>query len=267
MRMTFSARYTFLLFSLIFLDYFTARPQGAANLKADPKVNLVYKDTLTLPSFHEFDLPVRITSGYNVSAISLGFYFPQDYLQVDSMEMFNGTQGYYFNISDSLFNMAWSSIQPLNLNAGDTVIKLKMKSLDLSSSSNTLRLEIYEFSEFADESAAIIDGVVLEIPEIKFLVPDPGDSIAGNYVSIYPNPFKDNTTIYFDLKYESQVKISVFNPAGVELNMFEEKTYPEGHHQVKIDGLDLAKGIYLLKFEIRNSEASGEKLFKLFSIK
>jgi hypothetical protein len=163
--------------------------------------------------------------------------------------------------------MAWSSIQPLNINAGDAIINLKMRSLDLSALSKTIRLELYEFSEFADESAAVIEGVVLEIPEIEFLVPDPGDSIAGNYVSVYPNPFKDNTTIYFALKYESQVKISVFNPAGVELEMFQEKTYPEGYHEVNIDGLDLAKGVYLVKFEIRNQEASGEKLFKLFSIK
>ena len=265
MRITLFARYIFLLFPLIFLVYFTARPQGTTIQKADPSVSLVYKDTLTLPSFFEFELPVRISSAYNISAISLGFYFPEEYLAIDTMEMFNGTQGFFYNVTDSLFSMAWSSIQPLNINAGDAIINLKMRSLDLSALSNTIRLELYEFSEFADESAAVIEGVVLEIPEIEFLVPDPGDSIAGNYVSVYPNPFKDNTTIYFALKYESQVKISVFNPAGVELEMFQEKTYPEGYHEVTIDGLDLAKGIYLVKFEIRNSEASGEKLFKLLN--
>jgi len=233
----------------------------------DNPVILVYYDTLTLPSFTEFDLPVRISSAYDISAISLGFYFPEEYIEIDTMEMINGTQGYYFNITDSLFNMAWSNIQPLNVQAGDTIINFKMKTLDISGLSNTIRLELYEFSEFADQFANIIEGVVLEIPEIKFLIPDPGDSIDGNYVSLYPNPFKNNTTIYFTLESESQVKITVFNPAGVALNMFEEKTYPEGHHEVKIDGLDLAKGIYLLKFEIRNPETSGSKIFKIFSIK
>jgi hypothetical protein len=44
-------------------------------------------------------------------------------------------------------------------------------------------------------------------------------------------------------------------------------TYPEGYHEVKIDGLEFAKGIYLLKFEIRNSEGSGEKIFKVINCK
>lgn len=232
---------------------------------AVPPVSLVYKDTLTLPSYTAFNLPVRISSAYDISAISLGFYFPEEYIEIDTMVMIDGTQGYYYSITDSLFNMAWSNIQPLNVQAGDTIINLEMKTLDISGLSNTIRLELYELSEFADQYANIIEGVVLEIPEIEFLIPDPDDSIGGNYVSLYPNPFKDNTTIYFTLESESQVKITVFNPVGVELDMFEEKTYPEGHHEVKIDGLDLAKGIYIVKFEIRNSDASGEKLFKLLN--
>jgi hypothetical protein len=122
-------------------------------------------------------------------------------------------------------------------------------------------------SEFADINANVIEGVMLEIPEIEFLKPDPGDSIAGNYVNLYPNPFRDQTKIYLTLKYESQVRVTIFNTAGTGIKLFEDKTYPEGDHEITINGLDLAQGIYLLKFEINNTEASGEKLFKLLNFK
>jgi hypothetical protein len=262
-----SPKFLFAFLSLIILDFFgaTAQTEQAAWTKAEPAVTLVYADTLTLPSFKAFDLPVRIKSAYDISAISLGFYYPGEYLVIDTMEMIHGTTGYYYNITDTLFNMAWSNVQPLHILAGDTIIILKMNTLDMSALSNTLKLELYPFSEFADASANIIEGVVLEVPEIEFMQPDPGDSIDGNYINIYPNPFKDNTTLYFTLKAESQVSISIFNPTGMESLRYEEKTYPQGSYQVKIDGIEFSKGIYLLKFEIKNSETDGNKIFKLLN--
>jgi hypothetical protein len=267
MRISCFSRYIFTVFPLIFLVFFTAKAQETAILRADPTVSLVYKDTLRLPSFFAFELPVRIKSSYSISAISLGFYFPEEDLVIDTMEMIDGTKGYYYSITSGLFRMAWSDVIPINTETNDSIIVLKMNTLDISDLRNTIRLLLYAASEFADQNANIIENVVLEIPEIEFLKPDPVDSIAGNYVNIYPNPFNDYTTIYFSLKTESQVKISISNISGMELKMFEEKTYTEGNYMQKLDGLDLAKGVYFLKFEIRNPEASGSKLFKIFSIK
>lgn len=254
---------------MIFLSFLTAKAQDIklTGENLTPYVTLQYNDTLVLPSFAVFDLPVKIKSSYSISAISLGFYFPVEYLVIDTMELIDGLPGAYYNITDSLFRMAWSDISPINVTEDDTIIMLKMNTLDISSLTNTIRLNLYPTSEFADQDANTIEGVILEIPEIAFLKPDPGDSIGGNYVNIYPNPFDEFTTIYFSLETESQVKISISTLAGMELKMFEDKTYAEGNYQVKIDGSDLSKGVYLLKFEIRNSETNGSKLFKLLSIK
>ncbi len=258
------SRYIILLFSLIFLVFFASHAQVSefGSNRADPTVSLDYKDTITIPSFKGFDFPVRISSGYDLAAISLGFYYPGEYLEIDTAIMMSGIHGAYYFITDSTFRMAWSDINPINVQAGDTIITLKMNSLDMSSLSNTIRFELYGISEFADGNANVIEDVILEISEIEFLVPDPGDSIFGNYVGLYPNPFDDFTTVYFTLKIESQVKITLYNTAGVMLNLLQETTYPEGSHQFRIDGLDLAKGIYMVKFEISNAEISGEKIFK-----
>ena len=265
MRIICILRYFIPVYSLIFLIFFTVHAQDRANgtIKADPAVILVYKDTITIPSFKEFDFPVRLGSSHDIAAISLGFYFPSEYLIVDTAIMQSGINGAYFNITDTSFRMAWSDINPISVQAGDTIIILKMNSLDISSLSNTIRIELDDLSEFADSNAIVIEAVMLEISEIEFLVPDPGDSIFGNYVALYPNPFDDFTTVYFTLKMESQVKITLFNTAGMTMNFLEETTYPEGTHEYRINGLFLAKGIYMLKFEISNAETSGAKMFKL----
>jgi hypothetical protein len=264
------------LFSLIFLSFLSISAQAqkpeeqrtmAINQSADPTVSLVYADTLIIPSFYSFELPVTIKSSYSISAISLGFNFPKEYLELDSIVLINGTPGAYYNITDSSFKLAWSDLNPINVASGDHIITLIMNSLDLSTLSNTIKLELDGLSEFADIEANVIEGVILEISEIEFLKPDPGDSIAGNYVNIYPNPFRDQTKIYLTLKSESQVRVTIFNTAGIGIKLFEEKTYPEGNHIITINSLDLAQGVYLLKIEIKNPEASGEKLFKLLNCK
>jgi hypothetical protein len=144
---------------------------------------------------------------------------------------------------------------------------LRINALDLSVLDETIKLELYEMSEFADSTATILDGITLEIPEIYYNFPDPEDTIYGTSVRVFPNPFDDYTTIDFSLKYESSIRISLYNPEGMEYWKREETIYPEGAFQEKIYAVDLAKGIYLLKFEIRNSEGEFEKVFRILSIR
>jgi hypothetical protein len=227
--------------------------------KSDPTVSLEYSGTLIMPSFTEFSVPVKIKTGNEISAISLGFYFPEEYLEITGMELANGTHGFSYNVTDSLFRMAWSDVNPITITDEDTIITLKMKSLDLAGLTGTIRLGLYEFSEFADKSANVIEGVVLEIPEIKYLEPDSNDFISG----VYPNPFDDYTSINFILETESKVKISLFNLVGIKIMQEEDATYSEGTHQVRLYALNLSKGIYLLKLEVINENNSATKLIKI----
>ncbi len=226
-------------------------------------VSLVYKDTLSVPSLFEFSVPVIMKTSHEISAMSLGFYYPEEYLEITGIEPANEMQGINYNATDGLINIVWSDVNPINITDDDTVITINIKSLDLSGLAGTIKLGLYEFSEFADQSANVIEGVVLEIPEIKYLIPDTIEFITG----IYPNPFDEFTSINFYLKTESQVKISLFNIAGMEINQLTDAIFPEGSHQVRLYALDLSKGIYLLKFAVKNDEQSSSKVNKILSIR
>jgi hypothetical protein len=231
--------------------------------KGDTAVSIVSPDTLSVPSFFDFNLPVIMQTGYQVSAITLGLYFPEEYLEIKGMIPSGGMTGYSYNITDSLFNLVWSDVNPIDLTDGDTLIILQMRSLDLAGLTGTIQAGIDELSEFADQNANVIEGVVLDIPGISYLIPDTNEFITG----IYPNPFDDFISINFYLKAESQVKISLFNVAGMEINQMTDAVYPEGSHQVKLYALDLSKGIYLLAFTVKNDEQSSIKVNKIISIR
>jgi hypothetical protein len=235
------------------------------NIKADNDVSLVYKDTLTLPSETEFDLFVRMKPASEISAISLGFYFPEEYLEIIDIVLADSAQFYHYTINDSLFQLAWSNLVPISINAGDTLLTFKMKTLDISKLEGTVRLTLFEINEFADAEANIIDSVVLDIPEIEYLRPDTIDTVTGYYFTVYPNPFKDYTTVYFGLQEESKVTYSITDINGSQIIKEEEVAYSEGEHYIRIFGSDFAKGIYFMEFNIRNSAKNSQEIIKLIS--
>jgi hypothetical protein len=235
--------------------------------KDGPTVSLIYNDTLSLPSYTEFDLQVRMKTGYEISAISLGFYYPREYLEIDSVILADIAQGVYSSDTNGLVIIAWSDINPISILDEGTILTLRMKTLDLSGLVGTIKLGLYESSEFADQSANVIEGVELEIPEIQYLKPDTLDTISGNHVKVYPNPFKDYTGIYFSLESDSKVRISFYDLAGMALGPADETDYTKGSYQLKPYSLDFPKGVYLLKFEIINEKESSVKLIKVIAIK
>jgi hypothetical protein len=162
--------------------------------------------------------------------------------------------------------MVWSDLNPIQNDENDTIITLHMRSLDISSLSNTLKLELYEMSEFTDMDLSTIEGVVLEIPEIRYPLPDPADTISGYYVKVYPNPFNFYTTVDITLKEESNISMSVHNPEGKKVRDWGEKIYPEGNSLIRVYEAELSKGVYFLKVKISNPGFSSTRLFKIFPI-
>jgi hypothetical protein len=234
--------------------------------KDGPTVSLLFKDTLSLPSLTEFDLQVKMKTGYEISAISLGFYYPQEYLEITDLILADSVQGFNYSDTNGLVIIAWSDINPITILDEGTILTLRMKTMDMAGLEGTIKLGIYELSEFADKSANIIEGVELEIPEIQYLAPDTIDTIPGNHVKVYPNPFKDYTGIYFSLENDSKVRISFYDLAGRPMGPADETDYIKGSYQLKPYSLDFPKGVYLMKFEIINEEKSSSELIKLISV-
>ena len=67
------------------------------------------------------------------------------------------------------------------------------------------------------------------------------------YLSNYPNPFKENTTITFGLQQRSRVTLSVYNPFGQKVFELTQDGLPSGTHIFNFDAADLSSGIYLYK--------------------
>ncbi len=68
----------------------------------------------------------------------------------------------------------------------------------------------------------------------------------------YPNPFNPSTTIKFSLPVTSNVKLSVFNILGEEVQIIVNETKEAGIYTINFNAAELNSGIYFYKLETRN---------------
>jgi len=71
----------------------------------------------------------------------------------------------------------------------------------------------------------------------------------------YPNPFNPSTTIQYGLPKDSHVLLEVYNVIGQKVLTLLNEVQPAGYHQVRLDGTNLASGVYLYRL------AAGNKAF------
>ena len=74
-------------------------------------------------------------------------------------------------------------------------------------------------------------------PERYYLVPN------------YPNPFNPTTTITFELRSTSHIRLSVLDLLGHEVTLLEDAVRTAGRHQVVFDGKGQASGIYFARLQ------------------
>lgn len=74
----------------------------------------------------------------------------------------------------------------------------------------------------------------------------------SSLLSIYPNPFNPNTTIYFNLLNAGNVKLAVYNTKGQLVRMIFEEYKTPGEYRITWDGTDfngipVSSGVYLCR--------------------
>jgi len=65
----------------------------------------------------------------------------------------------------------------------------------------------------------------------------------------YPNPFNPTTTIQFSVSKQQNIKLSIFDIQGIEIDIIIEENISAGQHSIEFDGSKLTSGQYFYKIE------------------
>lgn len=68
-------------------------------------------------------------------------------------------------------------------------------------------------------------------------------------IGSYPNPFNDQTIVYFGVPDQTNLKVALFNVQGQKVSDILQKTFSPGVHSFSIKADNLPTGTYLIKLE------------------
>jgi hypothetical protein len=106
------------------------------------------------------------------------------------------------------------------------------------------------------ELGTVTMGLVVMMPQyveyIEEVIPEDEYDEKGNLIPTefssfaYPNPTKATTTIKFEVPTETEAVIQVFSMNGNLIDSFDRKTYRPGTHEMPLNLIDQAPGMYLV---------------------
>ncbi|MCD4697678.1 MAG: T9SS type A sorting domain-containing protein [Bacteroidales bacterium] len=219
-------------------------------------VYMVYEGTQIIQSFTAFEISVSIQDMIEAGAISLGILYPEEYMQVNEVELINTNGSVIFTAEEGLCRIAWADLNALNLTAGDEMLVLHCTANDLSNMQGPIQLSLNANCEFADPSAQVLDNITLSVPQLTTLAVGIGNAVEdGLWLSEnYPNPFSNSTTIRYQIPAQGHVSLKVMDITGKTVSELVNWQHAKGEYFVEFNGDRLEAGIYFYKLEFSNSE-------------
>jgi len=85
----------------------------------------------------------------------------------------------------------------------------------------------------------------------------------GHQPVAFPNPFGERTTIAYQVRETTQVRLVVYDRIGNPVKVLVDQFQPAGHYQVRFEAGNLPKGLY----EYRLQTGSGVKTQKVLLVR
>jgi hypothetical protein len=204
---------------------------------------LVKDGIINVVEGQEFELPIRVADAADLGAVTFNVNFNSELIEVLGVTSFDGMIS---NISNNNIKAAWSSTNPISLNANDVVLMVRAKALgEITGDDEVFTLEYG--TELADPKANVLGDLALKTFGISTDIA-PVEFLLGNN---RPNPFNNTTEIDYALPETGKVRLSVTNLLGSEVAVIVDNvTQDAGTYTVTFNKEDLKPGVYMYKIVI-----------------
>jgi endoglucanase len=165
------------------------------------------------------------------------------------------------DISSAAYNYAiWDITNYVRseMAAGRKLIALSLKSL----ASNDGRILFNSAETGNNPPQLVIDATTAtQRMIVASLIDESTKTATGTTLQSYPNPFKNNNTIVFNLELQGHVYLSVFDLTGKEVAVLVNGNLAAGSHRANFEPRRLPAGMYTLKM-VHNGKIITTKLMK-----
>lgn len=205
-------------------------------------------------------LPIRIEQGAQLGAMSLVMNYDPKQMQPVSLKLVDPARQAQalVNITDTRISLGWYDLAGWVVTNEEVIMELE--ALVYGDVTN-LALSIEGGSEFADVNAEPIETTVLLLPGVKA----PIQTAVGSVLSLnnYPNPFKTETNIAFNLPEAADVKIRITDARGRQVALLNVGELTAGAHNQHLDAAALEAGVYFCELHAAGSTRSEKAIIRL----
>lgn len=157
-------------------------------------------------------------------------------------------------------NTVFSDDDPLSFSAG--VSSGGIVSVDVSGSTLTVEAVAEGMVAVTVSAADGANAPVSDVFNVTVTEMDTdaeGGAIAGGFElrGVYPNPFRAETLLSFDLSTPAEVSLRVFDVRGREVWAVPPQSMAAGTQRLRVDGATLAAGVYTYRLSV---EGAGERV-------
>ncbi|MFZ4708041.1 MAG: T9SS type A sorting domain-containing protein, partial [Bacteroidales bacterium] len=224
---------------------------------------ILLNGTIEVVPDQEFDLPIRTKEAVFVNAISLVIPYPSVLLEVIDVKTTTGSPT--FTTQNSEIRIAWSEVQSLNLQSGDTLILLRFKATDQFTGDIAISLSATSESELADERGIVIPLAELFIPTIKpiNLTGMVDQNSILTQCSIFPNPANEMVNIEVKVSKKTTLNIEITDMLGrVKISKQMGELLP-GMNSFLLNTIGLPAGVYTVRLLLGDNNGKNVYLYNL----
>ena len=225
--------------TLCYGDVNGSRPGSLA--KNYQTIELITDGIINKKQGEMIDLPVKINRDIEIGAIGLKFKIQGSMFKVVGVS--SKIDGLIYKINEDGVNIAWSAVnEGIKLNAGETIIIIRMKASDEINKDQTV-LYLEPESIISDYEANILSGDLISFPKLVF------NDEADLTPVCYPNPASSEVTIDYP-GYNSKGK-TILELFTIDGRLIESMQIKGNLTELNIS--NLAKGMFMIKISDNNN--------------
>jgi len=207
---------------------------------------LQYENEIAVQKGEIIDIPIRVDRGTDLGSIVVGLTFRNDLIKVLEVPGYNVVN---INNEKGFVRVVWADVNGRTVNADEAIVTVKALILaDITADTHVFELEA--ITELGNVQAQPIKNYNLKTIALSSKPVVSSEMFLNNY----PNPFKNKTTISYNLPEDGTVKLVVYNSLGAEITTLVNQYQTAGSYLKDLDRSDLAPGIYSYRLVLQGTK-------------
>ncbi len=230
----------------------------------------VSDDLIAIGDPFYFEVPLRISAKMNdFSALGLELKYPDDKYKLVNVSM----TGTYDKISSTKINPSFEEIIKDNNDLLVTdesgtirVVYATTSYFDVNAKDELIRLGFQPLSamnpgeiDFTLSGTGVVGNQYGEVNEDAYLIM-PKIFIQNNAIEpgfdfeAYPNPFKGEAMLSYNIPGDGNVRITVYNALGEQVRLFMDEPQTGGRHKLNVNTAEMPSGMYTFRIVFTGNE-------------